>query len=375
MNKMLKGALWLVAILIILMLIVFLPSRNEKSNTIKIGYFGPFTGAVAATTGEDIGNGFKLAAMERNMVGNKKVEVIYEDDACDPKKAVSAATKLLDVDHVDILVNGVCSGSMLSVAPLAEQRKVILFTPVSTSPKITDAGDYVFRTSASAIAAGQAFTNYIKSSGFKKVGILFESVEYPVGVRDALLKELKNVPDASVVAMEGVGSKDTDFRTPLVKINNEKPDVLVLILNSTVTANPAINQVRALGIKTPILGNEYFTYKDVLSNPSAEGVLATLYKYDQNSPAIQFLRDKYQSTYNKQPSVEIYSALAYDGYNVLLNAMEKCNGANSDCLKSELYKVKDYKGLSGNISIDSNGDTEREFHLLKIQGGKLIDVN
>ncbi len=45
-----------------------------------------------------------------------------------------------------------------------------------------------------------------------------------------------------------------------------------------------------------------------------------------------------------------------------------------ECLQREFYKIKDYKGVSGNISIDKNGDGIREFVLKKIQAGELVDL-
>lgn len=370
-----------IAILIILVVVVVSVLNKSAPNpsaagseTIKIGYFGPFTGPVAGTTGEDIGNGWKFAVAKRPILAGKKVEMIYEDDACDPKKAASAANKLISIDKVKILVNGVCSGSMIAAMPIAAAAKAILFTPVSTSPKITDGGDYVFRTSASSVHTAKAMSDIIAKFGWNSVAVLFENAEYTVGLKDALLKNLSDA-GVKITLSEGVSSQESDMRTSLSKIAVSKPQVLVVIMNSTVTASSFVKQNKELGLKLPVIGNEYFAYNQVVSNPDAENMYASQYKYDSEAAPLKSFLSDYFKTYNKNPSQDIYAALPFDGYNVLANAIEKCDGdSDTSCIRDALYATRGYQGITGTITIDKNGDTEREFTVRQIKGGKLVDV-
>ena len=367
--------LYVVALIVLIIIVGVSISKNSaNSQVIKIGYFGPFTGPVAGDTGADVANGFRLAAAQNNTIDGKKVQVIYEDDACDPQKAAAAANKLISVDKVKILVSGVCSGSTLAAAPIAEQNKVILLTPISTSPKITDAGDYVFRTSASSVQTAKAVSALIEKLGFTKVAILFENADYTVGWKDAFIAKYTENSQNAIVASEGVNSKDTDVKTQILKLVQAKPQALVYVLNSAVTGLNSIKQTRDLKVSLPIIGDEYFSVNSIVQNPVAEGVYGTVYKYDSNSPALKNLLAQYRSTYHAAPSTEIYPAMGYDGYNVLFNALSQCKSDNPDCVKNELYKVSSYQGVSGVITIDSNGDTAREFTLKQIHNGAMIDV-
>ncbi len=375
MNKSVKTIIWLV----VLALVAWgLSSLNKKApvnpasgEVIKIGYVGPFTGPVAGTSGEDVANGWKLAVAERSVIAGRPVEVIYEDDACDPKKAVSAAQKLINIDKVRILVNGVCSGSNVAMGPVAEQARVILFTPVSTSPKITDLGDYVFRTSGSAVHTAKAMSDFLVSKKYDKVALMYENQEYVVGIKDALLSQ-----GLSPVIAEGFNTSDTDLRTHILKVSQAKPDVLVLITNSTVTGVAAVKQLKDLNLTLPILANEYFAFSTIVENPDAEGIYAAQYKYDPLAKKLNDFLQTYQATYGKSPSQNIYAALPYDGYNVLADALEACKGDDDpDCVKQELYAVRGYEGITGAINIDANGDTEREFVIKQIRNKQLVDIN
>lgn len=377
-NKSNKSV-WLVAAIVVIVILIIVgyaakrSGTSTDSQTVKIGYLGPFTGPVAGDIGADIANGIKLAALDRPEAGGKKIEVIYEDDGCDPKKATTAATKLVAIDKVKILVS-VCSGATLAAAPIAEQNKVILFTPVSTSPKITDAGDYVFRSSASSIRTAEAVSALINGFGYKKAAILFETADYTVGWKDAFIKKFSENPANTIAAAEGVTTNSADLKTQLLKLSQAKPDVLLLVLNSSILTTTAITQLRDLKINLPVIGNEFMSVQSVVSNPLAEGMYATIYKYDSASPALASLLQKYTDTYHSSPSIAIYPALSYDGYNVILNAIDACKSDNPECLKAELYKTSNYQGISGTITIDEKGDTNREFTLKQIKGGKLTDI-
>lgn len=366
MNK--KG-IWAVIVIVIIVLVVWGVQGSSQSEVIKIGYVGPFTGPVAGTSGEVVANSWKLAVAEKGTIAGKKIEVIYEDDACDPKKATAAAQKLISIDKVKIVVNGVCSGSNVAMGPIAEQAKVILFTPVSTSPKITTLGDYVFRTSASATHTARAMMEFITRKGYKKVGLMYENQEYTVGVKDALLAR-----GFAPVVSEGFNSTETDMRTHIAKINQAKPDALLVITNSTVTGVAIAKQLKELKVSLPVIANEYFAFTTMVENPDADGIYASQYAYDASAkPFVDFIQ-KYKDTYKKAPTQDIYAALPYDGFNVLAQALENCKGDDPECVKSELYKIKDFQGISGVITIDQNGDTDRKFVIKQIKNKQLVST-
>jgi branched-chain amino acid transport system substrate-binding protein len=359
--------------LVILGCILIIPLLSTKTDAVKIGYFSPQTGP-AAISSEQMMNAFRLAHdIDPALSDGKKIDLFIEDDACDPKKALTAAKKLIEINKVDLLVSGVCGGSTVAVAPYAEQSKILLFTPVAATPKITDLGDYVFRTSGSGYKITEMVASEIKKLGFKKVAILFETAEYSTGWADAFATRFIDT-EHSIVAKEGYGSKDSDLRTQLLKLVQSKPDIILVSPNSTVTANIFANQMNELGIKYPVVGNEYLMFKKVRENPNTNGFYASSYKFDMESELAINLLEKYKAKYGVYPDDEIYVALSYDGYNVIKGLFEKCKGKEVECLQREFYKIKDYQGVSGTISIDSNGDGIREFVLKKIENGNLIDL-
>jgi len=143
-----KIILWLLVIIVVIIGIWYGVSRKPaEEEPIKIGAVLPLTGT-ESSWGADAKEGIELAVEEINSRGgikNKKIEIIYEDGQCKPEPAVTAAQKLINVDRVSVIIGEICSSATLAIAPITETAKVVLISPGSASPKITEAGDFIFR--------------------------------------------------------------------------------------------------------------------------------------------------------------------------------------------------------------------------------------
>lgn len=372
--KLSSKALYISVVIILVVGVSLLLGKSniKDTDTIKIGYFAPLTGP-AAETSEQMINAFRLANEMMPDINGRRIEVVYEDDGCDPKKAVVAAQKLINIDKVDILVSGVCSGSILAAAPIAEAAKIVLITPISSSPKITTAGDYIFRISGTAIQTADGVSGEVLNRlNLKRVGIIYENTEYVVGWKDSFKQKYSSL-GGTVSSEEGFGTADADLRSQLTKLALQKPDAIVALANSAGSVNKILNQMNQLGIKIPVVGNEYFSFRQAVTNPFAEGQYASIYKYDSENLIANALRDSFKDKYGVNPDVEVYVAMTYDAYNILRDVAGSCAKRDSNCIRDNLYKVQNYQGASGQISIDSNGDTYREFILKKISNQTLLD--
>lgn len=344
----------------------------KEGGTIGIGIIGSLTGPVAYL-GEQVVGTMRLAHEERPALDGRPIELIVEDGGCDAKKAVSAAQKLIQVDHVSIIIVDTCSSAVLSVAPIAEQQKVVLITPVATSPAITNAGDYVFRISGSAVPMAETTARMLKNLPIHSIGVLFEQNDFTVGWKDAFIKAFLATPQNKIFT-ESYRSDETDVKTQLTKLSQNEPDALLFLPLAPISANRLLKQYAELGLDMPLVGNEIYSFPAVMREyPNAtEGMLVPTYAYDLASQRLQDLLQKYERTYGKAASEEMYAALAYDLYQVLYGVLDDCGSTQTACLKEKLYDVKKYDGISGVISIDENGDTEREYVLRTVKNGKLI---
>ena len=365
--------IWIIAGIIIILIIVgivYVNNLNQKRDVIKIGYIGPLSGALVYT-GEPVKNGFELANSKYNSY-NKNISVIYEDDKCSPVDALNAARKLINIDNVNIIVSGVCSSSTLAIAPLAEENKKILISPVSASPDIKNAGDYVFRIAASSDLLGSKAADIVYDLGYSKIGIIYELNEYPRGWKDVFKTEFIKL-GGEIVDEESFNSGETDIKTQLIKIKEKNPDVILMVVLSVPSGIQILKEINELDIKTPLVGNELFSYKPVINSypNTTEGMFVATYDYDLNSEEMKLFLSEYNSKYNKEVSEEIYGALGYDVYMLLYDSIKTCDGDNPECIKNYFNNLGETAGVGGNYTLDENGDAVRNVVLRKIVGGKM----
>ncbi len=357
-----KIIIFLGILIIILVALNFIWINNftgksiKEEETIKIGAILPLSGKVAYY-GDYIQQGTNAAINEINSKGginNRKLEVIYEDSKGDVTSGISAYENLR-FRNVSIIITTL-SGVTLGIAPISQKDKVILMNIGSASPKISNAGDYVFRHNVLPQEEIKFLANYLYNNGYKEIALITVNAEAGVSYRDYFIKEYERLGGKIIVdEMHEYG--ETDYRSILAKIKDKKPKA-VLVLSYPNELAAMLKQSQELDFKTQWFsiydkeGSEFLE----LAGENAEGLIYT-----------HFLKENEKFT-------EPYAALAYDSIMVLAQAMENCkNPEDTTCIKESLYSIKDFSGVTGKISFDKNGDTHKEIILKTIKDGKFVN--
>ena len=323
---------------------------------IKLGWMGPLTGD-AASYGLSIKKGVDLALKDS---GLKNVKIIYEDSVCEGKEAVSAITKLINIDGVIAVIGDVCSGATLAAAPIAEENGIVMISSSSTSPDITNAGDYIFRTIPTDALQGKFAADVMFSEGNERLAILYGNEDYGVGFNSVLVREFRGTSISSEAFERG----SVDVRAQLTKIKEGEPDAIFIISNSPDSAVAALRQIRELGIKAKIYGSEGLKSKDILeAGAAAEGLKVTV----PTSPTQEFI-DAHIQEYGEEPGP--FAAQAYDAFNSLAMAIKQ-GATTSDEIKDFLYDLE-FEGVSGNINFDSDGDVFGNYEVFVVENGKWV---
>ncbi len=348
--------------------------QNEtKNNTepVRIGFVGPLTGEVASV-GENIKKAIEFARYEINSnPGNvRKVEVVFEDGKCEGKSAANAAAKLINTDKVKIIIGGVCSNETLAIAPLAETAKVILLSPASTNPDITNSGDYIFRLMPSDTFQGKFVADYIYNTLQKRrVAVLFNNdQQWSTSIKNVFTERF-NALGGEVVAEQGVPSTENDLRPALSAISKATPDFLYFpsFVDSGIIG---LRQAQELNLKIPILGGDVWDDPKMAERVKAFGnnVRFTI-AMNRELPHYYKLEMKKRTG---QDEPDTYSPRAYDAIKILYNIV-KLNDESPDTIKRELYKLSSYQGVADTYSLDPNGDVSIGNYVIKeFRDGKII---
>lgn len=349
------------------------PPWSGVPGEIKIGVITPLTGG-SAKYGEDIKRGYDLAVEEINEQGGikgKKLRLIYEDSEGHPQKAVSAAQKLIQQDKVITILGALWSSPTLAVAPIVERNKVVLLSSGSSSPKVTDAGDYIFRNELSDLYGAEETAKLFFGIGFKNIAILYINNDFGIAQKDVTERVYSQL-GGTIVAAESFEQDATDFRTQLLKIKDSQPDGLFMVgYKETILI---LRQMRELGINLQILSVALFEDPEIIEKAGdvAEGAIYTYYgTFDPKSqePRIKEFVEKFKTKYRREP--EYYAPIGYDAIKILALAIER-GGTNPERIKNALYGIKDFPGISGTTSIDENGDVMKPVILKTVKEGKFV---
>jgi len=144
-------------------------------DTIKVGQFASLTGS-EATFGQSSDKGTQLAIAELNANGGvlgKKIQLITEDNQSQAGQSATVVRKLISSDDVVAILGEVASSRSLEAAPICQQNKIPMISPASTNPKVTEAGDYIFRVCFIDPFQGTVMANFArKTLKLQKVALL-----------------------------------------------------------------------------------------------------------------------------------------------------------------------------------------------------------
>jgi len=349
------------AILAILFILTGCGARSQNTNTkqtIHLGWIGPLTGE-GANIGNDALQAAKIAIEEINNAGGingQNLSLIAEDTKCEPKPAVNASTKLINIDRVPVILGGACSGETLAAAPIAENNKTILLSYCASSPKITEAGDYIFRDVPSDNFQGKKAAEYIfQKINKKKTAVVFSRDDWGSGIKEVFVSNYRAL-GGEIVLEEGFNPTSRDIRTILTKVKNSSAETLYYLAHPEASL-AGLKQIRELQINLPIIGADPWDDSNIHKETFAQGITYLVQSKKNITPSWS------EKLKEKGANASVCAAPSYDSVMIIKNILEKV-GTDPKNIREELYKIQNYSGLSGIISLDNNGDiTSAEYEV------------
>lgn len=363
MNK--KTIIGLVVVIAVILIIVGINTKKDDG-VIKIGFIGPLTGG-AASYGELYKAGVQFAyddLLKNGEKNGKKFQMVYEDGGCDPKMSASAAQKLINVDKVDAIIGGFCSGETMSFIDLANQNKIPVITSGS-APEIAGKSKYVFQSWPLDSYAGKTMSDLVKKNNPKKVVVLSANTTYAIGISDVFVKNF-----GDVAMYEKFTDSQTDFKDVIAKVKSIDADAIVLNTQTPATLILFAKQLREAGVKSQIY-TAYHNGADVLNSPNLAGMITI------DAPVIgndtKNVVKRYKDKTGVDASLPYVLAESYDSLDLFIRAFI-AEGKNSDKIIKYLGGVKNFQGLSGTFSFINNQIDGLNLPARQLINKKLVDL-
>lgn len=340
------------------------------ADTIKIGINVPLTG-FAASDGKSALNGAELAVSQANVAGGikgQKIELIRYDDQASPKEAVPIALKLIEKDEVVASISGSYSGATRASAAIYQDAKTPYISAFAIHPDITRAGNYVFRTSFVGEVQGRAGAKLIgESLGLKKVSIITLKNDFGKSLA-AGFKEVADKFGIEILSEYEYGIKDRQFGPIVSKIRADKPDA-IYASGYFFTAGPLVSQLRAAGIKVPVIGQEGYDSQNYIkiAGPAAEGtIITTSLDRDSKSKETQDFISAYERVAGHK--TDMVAASAHTAVKVLIAALKKAGSTDKQALRDAIQATK-LTASTGDISFNNLGEVQKSVQVQIVKDG------
>jgi branched-chain amino acid transport system substrate-binding protein len=297
--------------------------QGVSKDEITIGSIQDLSGPLAGF-GKQIRLGMMLRVDEVNEQGGihgRKLKLLVEDSAYDPRKAVLAAQKLVNQEKIFAMVGHLGTAQNMAAMPVQFEKNVINFFPVTAAREMYEP----FHRLKFAFATTYyeqlriALPRLVKEKNAKKVCTIYQDDEFGLEVLRGGEAGLKAV-GMEFTEKTSFKRGATDFSSQVARMKAAGCDFVVLgtIIRETIGT---IGESRKTGFNPVFLGSSA-AYTDLihkLGGKAMDGLYATMAVQnpylDEASQPIRFWATKYKTKYTDDPTVfSVYGYLAIDAF-------------------------------------------------------------
>lgn len=362
--------------------------RAYAADDVKIGLLFDVTGPVANFVPPML-DAAKLAVDQVNaqggILGGRTLVTVVADTQGAPQTAVDAANKLVNVEHVPVIV-----GPLLSGTTLASAQSVIIpagvtqISPTATTPALTTLkdNDWVFRVVPSDAYQGPVLARLLINKGFKRVALAFADNDYAVGIAGTFRTAYQKI-GGKLTADLKIAEKQATYRTELATLAKNKPQALVLIAFAGAGGVTVVKEALEGGFFTQFIGTDSLR-DDLLIKEVGGDNLKTAFFTSPSSPPGTPSMDKFEKAYSaayQTTKDKLFIQQVYDATFLAALAIQKAGSLDRKKIHDALrdvanpggevigpgdwqqavsllaaHKKINYEGASGNCNFDKNGD-------------------
>jgi branched-chain amino acid transport system substrate-binding protein len=355
-------------------------SAGDNGSTIKIGADLELTGG-QASYGSSALKGIQLAAEEINNAGGingKKIEIVQADDASKPEESTRAAQKLISQDKVVAIIGTSTSTNTLAAVQVVQDKKIPMITPTATNAKVTvnngKVNSYVFRACFIDPFQGSVMANFATQNLKAKTAVVYidTSSDYSKGLAKSFEETFKK-NGGQILSEESYQQNDSDFKVVLTRIKERNPDV-IYVPGYYNEVGKIVKQAREMGIKAPFMGGDGWDAPQLVDIAGKENLNNTFisnhYAADDPDPVIQKFVSAFKTKYGSAP--DGFAVLGYDAMNMLADAIKRAGSAEPSKIRDALEATKDFKAVTGTLTLDQNHDPIKAATILEFKDGKEV---
>jgi len=358
------------------------PQRGVTDNEIVIGTYTDLSG-VTAMWGVNNSDAIRMAFDAQNAKGGingRKIRYIVEDNQYQVPRSVQAANKLINRDHVFLMIaNG---GTPMNNATMPEQleKGVPNMFPLTSARSMYEPFHRLkFGLAASYYDQLRAGVKYfVEQKGKTRVCAMYQDTDFGRDVMDGVRTQLK-ASNLSLVAETTHKPTDMDFTASVAKLRDANCDLVAL---GTITrdTNQIVAAARKIGWKPDMLGSAAIYDSAVAdvpgnANEGIYGVTPILFVGSGDPrPAVQEFVKKFKTTFGHDPNFA--AQVGWTAANLLIDGLQRAGrDLTLDSFITGMESINGYEDIFGSPKM-SFGPHKRqgsnESFLVQVRGGKWV---
>jgi branched-chain amino acid transport system substrate-binding protein len=280
------------------------------------------------------------------------------------------------LNNVVAVIGPVTSGNGLAVKPLVAQYQTPLISPTGTAITLTEGNEFLSRVCFIDPYQGKAAAVFANDQIGKKAVIMYDtSNDYSTGLAAAFENEFVKL-GGTILQKVGFKAEDKDFTAQLTQIKELGANI-IYIPSYHPTAGPILNQAAKLGIAATFMGGDGWDSAKLqeLAGAGYPGnYFTTHFSSEDTDPMVQnFVKNFKKLTSGMNPGA--MAALGYDAALILSQALERTIAKTNKEkvgspefkteLKNQINATKDFKGVTGTITLDENRNAIKSVVIIK----------
>ncbi len=324
-------------------------TTGVSQDKIRIGLFGPLTGPTAIGSLPLLGaSAIYKDVNDRGGIHGRKLELVIEDDACEPNKAIAATKKLVAQEQVFMVHGGWCSGAVMAIKPELARTPDLPFMVLgaANSAISTPVTANIFHPVATTATVANAMVDFALSrQGAKRIAIISHSDEWGKSHLEPALARLKakGLESVETVYLE---RGQADATSQVLRLRAAKPDFVLAVLYPP-ELTIYLRDSHKYGVRAPTVTTQGVSIEDMVKRvamPAATKELFVFYPLADTleSPAYKKWVDIYRK-HNPRDPVETLSFMGMTGALAVVEALEKAGpNLTREKFMAELNKLREF---------------------------------
>jgi branched-chain amino acid transport system substrate-binding protein len=334
---------------------------------VRLGTLVPLTGR-NSPSGKAMVAAARLAVDEANAAGGvlgRKVELLVEDDACDPGTAVTAAHTLIN-KGISVSVGSYCSSATVPTLKTFRAARVPMIVAQSNSTDLlAPKYDNIFLVCGTVSAEAEFAVGWMKRFGAKRLAVVHDGTSFPVTLADSTVAAAKRAGGLTVSGDLELSQGASSYARTARSVIAGRADV-VYYTGYYGEANQLIKDLRTKGFRGKIIVGDGATDGPLLQGLSiaqSRDVYGTAMLFPEFMPELAQWAEHYQAAIGNYPGPSTVEA--YDAVTVALDAIKRAGSLDPEAIRKAI-STTDLTTLSGRMSFNPDGSrTTAKFLLLK----------